>query len=846
MSADSAKLFKYDKALAVALIYAIFSSGWIFLSDELSALLFRNQQQLLLVSISKGWVFVLLSSLFIYGLLRRCANYNKFTVQIRSSTARPFGLAFLVVSLLIVLIAGGLFFDSYQHFKATEIARLQASNQLKAKLISNWLQERQSDAEFIQSSDFTADRYSQWQTNHDAASGEVLKSRLTYYCHTRGCNAVAVFNPAQDMLWSSGDSGFSRLPSNVLNAIQKAVTQRSYQPLEPFLDDNRDLQMVYATPLLKIVGQPAVVVLLYDVEKWLKPTLQIWPAVTATSETLLFKLQSGRIVYLNKLPGQATVDTQPTQEIDGLLNDMGASGNNVQEGLDYRGVQTLNIYHVIPGTDWYLLSKVDLAEIHQAAKPICVLIVLSGLMTLLMSAASFYLFWQRQELVLSQAVRQAQADRLKALNLLSSIADSSDDAIFAKDLSGNYVLFNQAGCKIVGKPLEEVLGDNEFNIFPAEQAGYLFTICQQVLIDQKSGTFEQELDTCDGKRIFLITKGPMFDAEGVIIGTFGMAHDITQRYQAEAALAASEFRYRNLFDNMLNGYAYCRMLFENGQPVDFIYLSVNRAFEKLTGLKDVVGCRVSELIPGILETDPGLIAQYARVALNGQPEQIEVYIVAMQQWFLLSVFCPEAEHFVAIFDEITERKQAEICLKTSEQRLHLALEATRDGLWDWDIQQDVSYLSPRYYEMTGYKADEVKADLAFFRLTVHPDDWPQVIQTLQDHLQGKSHLSEIDYRLVTASGSIKWIRGRGRVVERNSQGEPLRMIGLITDITTRKEEKNAMLAQTQQLAERNVALERFNRAAVGRELDMIELKKQINALCNELGRPAPFALAFLE
>ena len=63
-----------------------------------------------------------------------------------------------------------------------------------------------------------------------------------------------------------------------------------------------------------------------------------------------------------------------------------------------------------------------------------------------------------------------------------------------------------------------------------------------------------------------------------------------------------------MFENMLNGYAYCRMLFEAGEPRDFIYLNVNHAFETLTGLRDVTGKKVSEIIPGLRESDPELFA----------------------------------------------------------------------------------------------------------------------------------------------------------------------------------------------------------------------------------------------
>ncbi len=133
----------------------------------------------------------------------------------------------------------------------------------------------------------------------------------------------------------------------------------------------------------------------------------------------------------------------------------------------------------------------------------------------------------------------------------------------------------------------------------------------------------------------------------------------TAHAKAEDALRESEEHYRTLFENMLNGYAYCRMLYENGVPRDFIYLDVNPAFEKLTGLKDVVGRKVSEVIPGIRETDPELFEIYGRVALTGMPERIETYLEALDIWFSISVYSPRKEHFVVVFEVITGRKKAE-------------------------------------------------------------------------------------------------------------------------------------------------------------------------------------------
>ena len=117
--------------------------------------------------------------------------------------------------------------------------------------------------------------------------------------------------------------------------------------------------------------------------------------------------------------------------------------------------------------------------------------------------------------------------------------------------------------------------------------------------------------------------------------------------------------YRALFDGLLNGMAYCRMIYAGAEPVDFVYLAVNAAFTHQTGLTDVVGKRASEAIPGLCEADGDLIRIFGRVATTGKPERFEYFVTALQMWFLLSVYSPAKDHFVAIFDVITERKKAE-------------------------------------------------------------------------------------------------------------------------------------------------------------------------------------------
>jgi signal transduction histidine kinase len=129
--------------------------------------------------------------------------------------------------------------------------------------------------------------------------------------------------------------------------------------------------------------------------------------------------------------------------------------------------------------------------------------------------------------------------------------------------------------------------------------------------------------------------------------------------RTEGALLESEHLYRSLFANLLNGFAYCRILVEEGIPWDFIPLAVNETFELQTGLKDIVGRRITEVVPGIRLSDPQLIETCGRVALTGRPERFEVFVKSLQEWFAISVYSPAPKHFVALLDVITQRKRAE-------------------------------------------------------------------------------------------------------------------------------------------------------------------------------------------
>ncbi|MCW3082835.1 MAG: hypothetical protein JWP12_201 [Bacteroidetes bacterium] len=119
--------------------------------------------------------------------------------------------------------------------------------------------------------------------------------------------------------------------------------------------------------------------------------------------------------------------------------------------------------------------------------------------------------------------------------------------------------------------------------------------------------------------------------------------------------------YHSLFNNMLHGFAYCKINFDsNDQAVDYTYVIVNEAYESLTGLKDITGKKASEVMPGLRESDPGYFEMIGRIVSSGKPEKFETYVSVLERWFSISIYSPGKDHIVALVDNITEQKDSEL------------------------------------------------------------------------------------------------------------------------------------------------------------------------------------------
>ena len=233
------------------------------------------------------------------------------------------------------------------------------------------------------------------------------------------------------------------------------------------------------------------------------------------------------------------------------------------------------------------------------------------------------------------------------------------------------------------------------------------------------------------------------------------------------------------------------MIFENGEPKDFIYLMVNDTFETLTHLTGVVGKRVTEVIPGIREADPELFQIYGRVALTGQPHRFEIYVKALSQWFSISVYSPESPYFVAVFDVITERKQTEARLVEHYERFRRIMENTDAGYFRIGTDGCFENVNPAWLRMHGFARKEDAIGLHFSAVHI-PEDLAEAQEIVETLMRGEAR-----------RGELSTLRQDGTIAYQTFSANPVldgdRVVGLegfLVDITawkTAKEEKRRTL-----------------------------------------------------
>jgi PAS domain S-box-containing protein len=379
--------------------------------------------------------------------------------------------------------------------------------------------------------------------------------------------------------------------------------------------------------------------------------------------------------------------------------------------------------------------------------------------------------------------KQAEEKLWQSLHLLRAIIEGTTDAIFAKDRKGRYLVINTAGARFAGKTPEEMIGLDDTQCFSAETRARIIERDRTVMKTGETRTDENISTTLAGvNRVYLTTKGPLRDSAGEIIGLFGVSRDITERKQAEEALAEQAVRYKTLMETSADS---IYVVNEKGdlQEANAAFLrrrGYTPAEAKSLNVADWDAQFTREELQERMRTwvDGGAVFETRHRCKDGSIFDVEACVTRVRIGGQGLFFC--------VTRDITERKEAERARHESEERFRQIAENISEVFWVWTANLENArplYVSPAYETIWGRSCESLYASPHSWKEALHPQDKEQVLAEIAR--LDLERVSDLTYRIVRPDRSIRWIRDRIFPV-RDDNGTVIRFAGIAEDITESK------------------------------------------------------------
>ncbi len=401
-----------------------------------------------------------------------------------------------------------------------------------------------------------------------------------------------------------------------------------------------------------------------------------------------------------------------------------------------------------------------------------------------------------REQTLRAVSEAAQSEAQAAKERLETLLSSINDAFFVLDRDWRFTYVNDRLCQMLGMQPEELLGRNNWELFPDTVDTDVHIQFQQALSKQTPVQFEYFYSTWNRWYENKVYPSPT--------GLTVLVTDITERKQAEVQLQESQHFVQQIAET-IPGILYVYDLISQRNRY------VNQQVTKLLGYTaEQVQAMGANLLPTLIHPEdfarvPAHIAQFQ----SAQDSEIFEIEYRMQhangewRWFYGRevVFSRTADgapqRILGICQDITKRKQVEQALWQSEEQLRLASEGANLGLWHWDVQTDTLTWTDQCKALFGLPID-TEMSYQVFLDTLHPED-RQRIHEMQPLLEGgQLGRHEIEYRVVWPDGTVRWIAARGNATY-DADGKPISSMGVTFDITDRKQAEIALRESEQRL-----------------------------------------------
>ena len=276
------------------------------------------------------------------------------------------------------------------------------------------------------------------------------------------------------------------------------------------------------------------------------------------------------------------------------------------------------------------------------------------------------------------------------------------------------------------------------------------------------------------------------DEKGNAIGLQGVTRDITERKKAELELKQSNQKSEAILETLPD------IMFVFSRDGVFLDYYAGKTVDILMPPEHFLNRKDRDVLPGYLaEVNQHTLKKLFKTG-KSQNYSYTLEMNGKTMYFDARMVKLDEKRALSIVRNITDQKVAESALKESEERFQLSMEATNDGLWDWNVETDKAYFSPAYYTMLGYKPGSFEASGKSWSERLHPADKDNTVKEVQRCIDGEIDKFEIEFRFKTKDGKWKWMLGRAKSVQRNQSGKATRIVGTHVDITDRKKTEEAL------------------------------------------------------
>ncbi len=400
------------------------------------------------------------------------------------------------------------------------------------------------------------------------------------------------------------------------------------------------------------------------------------------------------------------------------------------------------------------------------------------------------------------ALKTGNLELLKYKNII----ESSTEGILLVTLENQEVYLNSSLLKTLNySPDDTILIDDIKSTFINKKVGD--EIFNKLLAGEYWNT-EIEIKNRNGEDFeFNFSGGPVFNNNQELIAVYGIHSDITERKNHEKELKIYNDKVNNILESITDGF------FSINE--DWIVTYFNKEAEKLLKIskEDIINKYLWDYFP---ESKNSLShAKYTEVFKTGKKVTFEDYFKSFDMWFEVNVY-PAVSGLSVYFKDITIKKKVDEEIKTAKERYDLITKVTHEAIYDWDLLTNTLEWSDAYYSAFGYKIPGKESGLNHWENQLFAEDKGTVLENLEKALTNKEvNFWEFEYRLVKANKDISNVIERG-IITRNIDGEAIRMIGSLQDITEIKqnerilEDLNSKLKlHADELAMSNAELEQF-------------------------------------